>query len=95
MIAAGWLLTGCAAKATILHLDHAAGTATLLRADKGADDTETYWIRVGATTGLFAIALQEAVDFSLQIPGNAVLFALLCGMAVHRPRERWREALPA
>ncbi len=42
-----------------------------------------YWIRVGAVTGLFAIGLQETVDFSLQMPGNAVLFAVLCGIAMH------------
>jgi hypothetical protein len=51
----------------------------------------TYWIRVGAVTGLTAIALQETVDFSLQMPGNAALFATLCGIALHatpgrRPR---------
>ena len=49
------------------------------------DDETTYWIRVGAVTGLAAIALQEVVDFSLHIPGNAVLFALLCAVAVHHP----------
>ena len=42
-----------------------------------------YWIRVGAVTGLTAIALQETVEFSLQMPGNAALFAVLCGMALH------------
>jgi O-antigen ligase len=49
------------------------------------EDTRTsgYWIRVGAVTGLAAIALQETVDFSLQMPGNAVLFAVLCGLALH------------
>ena len=45
---------------------------------------ETYWIRVGAATGLMTIAIQEMVDFSLQIPGNAVLFTCLCAIAVHR-----------
>jgi hypothetical protein len=48
----------------------------------------TYWIRVGAVTGLTAIALQEAVDFSLQMPGNAALFAALCGIALHTTPER-------
>lgn len=45
----------------------------------------TYWIKVGAVTGLFAIALQELVDFSLQMPGNAVLFVALCAIAMYRP----------
>jgi hypothetical protein len=47
-----------------------------------------YWIQVGAMVGLFAIALQEAVDFSLQMPGNAALFAVLGGVALASPRSR-------
>lgn len=47
-----------------------------------------YWIRVGAVTGLAAIALQEIVEFSLQMPGNAALFAVLCGIALHRSPDR-------
>ena len=50
--------------------------------------TTTYWIRVGAVMGLTAIALQETVDFSLQMPGNAALFAVLCGIALHTTPER-------
>ena len=47
-----------------------------------------YWIRAGAVTGLVAICLQETVEFSLQMPGNAALFALMCGVALHTaPRE--------
>ena len=42
------------------------------------------WIRAGAVTGLIGIAIQEVVDFSLQLPGNAVLFALLIAIALHR-----------
>lgn len=49
----------------------------------GDDDTTTLWVRIGAITGLAAIALQEMVEFSLQMPGNAVLFTLLCALAVH------------
>jgi len=47
-----------------------------------------YWIRTGAVVGILAIALQETVDFSLQIPGNAYLFALLCAIALHEGRRR-------
>jgi len=54
------------------------------RFKEGLDDRHTYWIRCGAVTGLIAIALQETVDFSLQMPGNAVLFALLCGIAARK-----------
>jgi O-antigen ligase len=49
----------------------------------------SYWLRVGAVTGIAAIAVQETVEFSLQMPGNAALFAALCGIALHRaPRRR-------
>ena len=51
-----------------------------------AHDAQTYWQRVGAVTGLGAIALQETVDFSLQMPGNAALFVVLLAIAMHRPR---------
>jgi hypothetical protein len=47
-----------------------------------------YWLRAGAITGIIAIAVQECVDFSLQIPGNAALFAVLCGIAIHKAPER-------
>ena len=52
---------------------------------ESGDDTRTWWLRVGAVTGIAVIALQELVDFSLQMPGNAVLFTLLMATAVHRP----------
>jgi len=52
-----------------------------LREDRGAS---AYWIRAGAITGLVAMALQETVEFSLQMPGNAALFAVVCGLALHR-----------
>jgi hypothetical protein len=48
----------------------------------------TYWIRAGAVTGIAAMALQETVEFSLQMPGNAFLFAILCAMALHRTAPR-------
>ena len=46
--------------------------------------TTSWWVRAGAVTGLVAMALQEVVDFSLQMPGNAVLCAVLLGLALHR-----------
>jgi len=48
----------------------------------------SYWVRLGAVTGLGAIALQSTVEFSLQMPGNAALFAVLCGIALHRDPHR-------
>ena len=44
----------------------------------------SWWLRTGAVVGLVAIAAQEVVDFSLQMPGNAALFAVLCAIAIHR-----------
>ncbi|MES1254431.1 MAG: O-antigen ligase family protein [Acidobacteriota bacterium] len=44
----------------------------------------TYWLRVGAVVGLVAVALQSLVEFSLQMPGNAAMFALLAAIALHR-----------
>jgi hypothetical protein len=45
----------------------------------------SYWLRVGAIAGLVAIAIQESVEFSLQLPGNAMMFTALCMLAVHKP----------
>ena len=62
------------------------GTFVALVRRRFVEETSTsaYWLRVGAVTALMAIALQETVDFSLQMPGNAALFAVICGMALHR-----------
>lgn len=46
----------------------------------------TWWLRAGAVTSLLAIAGQETVEFSLQMPGNAALFAIVCAIALHRPQ---------
>jgi len=48
------------------------------------DAPRTYWLRVGAVVGVIAIALQSVVEFSLQMPANAVLFAVLCAIAIHK-----------
>ena len=53
-------------------------------------DRTDYWIRIGAVTGIVAIALQEAADFSLQMPGNAVLLAVLISLAIRPSHERAR-----
>jgi O-antigen ligase len=45
----------------------------------------TWWLRAGAVTSLLAMACQESVEFSLQMPGNAALFAVVCAIALHRP----------
>jgi len=63
---------------------------------EGDAGSTAWWLRVGAVTGLAAIALQETFEFSLQMPGNAALCVTLCAIAVHRApvsrRHREREA---
>jgi hypothetical protein len=48
----------------------------------------TAWIRAGSLAGVAAIAAQSVVEFSLQMPGNAALFAVLLALALHRPAGR-------
>jgi O-antigen ligase len=55
------------------------------RLSSGQDDRVTVWIRLGAVAGLLGIAAQSLVEFSLQMPGNAVLFVVLMAIALHRP----------
>ena len=55
----------------------------------------TYWLRVGAVIGLLSIGAQALVEFSLQMPGNAALFALLGAVALHQsPNLRDRSSSP-
>jgi O-antigen ligase len=64
---------------------------------RGREDqrsTTAWWLRRGAATGLIAIGLQESVEFSLQMPGNAVLFAVLWAIALHRPQQHRPEVQP-
>ena len=44
----------------------------------------TYWLRVGAVAGLVSIAAQATFEFSLQMPGNAALCAVLIAIALHQ-----------
>lgn len=45
-------------------------------------ESRGYWIRAGAAIGLIAMALQETLEFSLQIPANALVFCTLAAMAL-------------
>ena len=64
------------------------------QAFKEPQSVTTHWIRAGAVTGVIAIAIQEMFDFSLQLPGNAVLFVLLLAIALHRARVPGRSVYP-
>jgi O-antigen ligase len=50
-----------------------------LREDTGS----SWWVRMGAAAGLVAIAVQSIAEFSLQMPGNAALFAVVAAIALH------------
>ena len=65
-----------------------AGFVVAVRRRLAASDGSAYWVRLGAVGGIVALAVQSAVDFSLQMPGNAALFATLCGVALHEERYR-------
>ena len=59
------------------------------------DDPQTHWVRVGASVGLATIATQAAVEFSLQMPGNAALFVVLLAIALHEPTPRHSRSVHA
>jgi O-antigen ligase len=68
-----------------------AAFAVAVRRQFRTSSGSSYWIRLGAVMGLVAIAVQTTVDFSLQMPGNAALCAVLCGIALHHdPRFHMR-----
>ncbi|MBI4519522.1 MAG: hypothetical protein HY701_01690 [Gemmatimonadetes bacterium] len=46
------------------------------------DALEMRWIRAGAVAGLVMLAAYELASVSLQLPGNAALFAVMCGVAI-------------
>jgi O-antigen ligase len=58
-----------------------------LRFREKSDELTVYWIRTGAVAGLAAIALQSIGEFSLQMPGNALLFTTLCAIALHKSQR--------
>lgn len=60
------------------------------RVASGDDDLETAWIRGGAVAGLLGIATQSLVEFSLQMPGNTIMFVLLSAIAMHHPSRSAR-----
>jgi len=62
---------------------------------EGRDDRTGYWIRLGAVTGIVAIAFQEIVEFSLQMPGNAALFTVLCAIVLRRASVKTGRRAPS
>jgi len=58
---------------------------TIVRRLRAPQDETAWWIRVGAVAGICGLAIQEVTDFSLQIPGVALLFAVIVAIAIHAP----------
>lgn len=58
-------------------------------------ERELRWFRVAAIVGMSAVLMQEFVDFSLQMPGNLLVFATLVAIVIHgpRPASHGRESL--
>ena len=63
-------------------------TVEVRRRFTAGDDPRTYWVRVGAVTGIIGMALQSVVDFTLQMPGAVVMFTTLVAIAIHHPPAR-------
>ena len=56
--------------------------AVCRRVREASGDSYDYWVRAGAGVGLIVIGIEETVEFSLQIPANAFLFATLAAIAI-------------
>ena len=63
----------------------AAVGAMIVRALRTPQDDLAWWVRVGGAAGLCGMAVQEISEFSLQIPGVALLTATCLAMALHHP----------
>jgi hypothetical protein len=85
LVEGGWLVAAPALVLLVLFVRE-----VRRRFREGRDDRTGYWIRLGAVTGLVAIAFQEIVEFSLQMPGNAALFTVLAAVAVRRASAKRR-----
>lgn len=85
LVEGGWLVTVPALVLVILF-----AREVRRRFREGRDDRTGYWIRLGAVTGIVAIAFQEIVEFSLQMPGNAAFFTVLCAVAVRKAAVKRR-----
>jgi O-antigen ligase len=86
LLAEGGLLVALPAALAIALLVHA--VRRNLRAAE--EEARGYWIRAGAAIGMLAIAAQELVEFSLQMPANTLLFCTLAVVALAPVRSRAR-----
>ena len=82
IVAEGGVMLGIAAALTLVIGTNQ--TAAMLRADRSS----VFWARAGAACGLLGVACQSVWDTALRMPANAVLFAILAAIALHRPGRR-------
>lgn len=81
ILAEGGVLVGLPVAALVLLVF---GTAlTRLRHDV----TAVFWFRLGAIGSLTGVAVQSVWDTGLRMPANAVLFALVAAIAVHKAQK--------
>jgi O-antigen ligase len=66
--------------------------ATVRRRLADDDRDETRWLRAGAIASIAGIAAQSMVEFSLQIPGNAVMCVFVLAITLHRSRSHHAHA---
>lgn len=84
VLAEGGLLVAIPAMIAIMLL----ARAVLRNLRAARPEGRGYWIRAGAAVGLLAMAVQEVVEFSLQIPANALLFCTLAAVALRPVHAR-------
>ena len=77
LVEGGWLLTVPALLVVAAALWAIIGR---LRSDR----TPIFWIRLGAVSGMAAVAAQSVWDTGLRMPANAVLFAVVAAAAMFR-----------
>jgi O-antigen ligase len=78
IVAEGGVLIGLASIAALVSAGRTA--VSNLRADR----SPVFWVRTGAACGMLGIACQSLWDTPLRMPANAVVFALLAAVALHR-----------
>jgi O-antigen ligase len=61
--------------------------AATLRRHLRTDASSLFWIRAGAAAGVIAALVQSMWETGLRLPANALLFAVICAVAVHEPRR--------
>ena len=77
--AEGGLLVGLPVAAALVAF--ARGSLDALRADRSG----MYWLRVGAASGLAAVAVQSLFESPLLTPANAAVAAVLAAIVIHVP----------